>query len=92
MEKNNFEITNFLLDNGADTTLGDKRGLNAHHCQKHPQPSHSPPHRAPSRKSSKVKHSNVSQECGFVSCRDDSLEHLQIKFEQLLRNKEEEIG
>ena len=31
MVKNNFEITNFLLDNGADTTLGDKRGLNALH-------------------------------------------------------------
>lgn len=31
VEKNNFEITNFLLDNGANTTLGDKRGLTALH-------------------------------------------------------------
>lgn len=31
VEKNNYEITNFLLDNGANTTLGDKRGLTALH-------------------------------------------------------------
>lgn len=31
VEKNNYEITNLLLDNGANTTLGDKRGLTALH-------------------------------------------------------------
>lgn len=31
VEKNNFEITNFLLDNGASTVIGDKRGLTALH-------------------------------------------------------------
>ena len=31
IEKNNYEITSLLLDNGANTTLGDKRGLNALH-------------------------------------------------------------
>jgi len=31
IEKNNYEIASLLLDNGANTTLGDKRGLNALH-------------------------------------------------------------
>jgi hypothetical protein len=36
VEKNNYEITNFLLDNGANTTLGDKRGLTAlHYAARH---------------------------------------------------------
>lgn len=31
VEKNNFEITNLLLDAGANPTIGDKRGLTALH-------------------------------------------------------------
>jgi ankyrin repeat protein len=31
VEKNNFEITNFLLDNGANPTIGDKRQMSALH-------------------------------------------------------------
>ena len=31
VEKNNYEITSLLLDNGANTTIGDKRGLTALH-------------------------------------------------------------
>ena len=31
VEKNNFEITNLLLDHGGNTVLGDKRGLTAFH-------------------------------------------------------------
>ena len=31
VEKNNFEITNFLLDNDANPTIGDKRQMSALH-------------------------------------------------------------
>lgn len=31
VEKNNFEISNFLLDNGANPCLGDKRQMTALH-------------------------------------------------------------
>jgi ankyrin repeat protein len=31
VEKNNYEITNLLLDQGADPTSGDKRGLTVLH-------------------------------------------------------------
>lgn len=31
VEKNNYELTSLLLDNGANTTLGDKRGLTPLH-------------------------------------------------------------
>jgi len=36
VEKNNYEITNLLLDSGANTTLGDKRGLTPlHYAARH---------------------------------------------------------